>query len=148
MINYLTDVLLSFTPIQAAKIIKLYELLTYFLENFINPSQLSPSFTILWLAFTLYFFSSANLFGYSNLSRGRRIARIISTPPNMMNGTLSICPMLSVICASNATWSFFTNSIMNRHANSTVKNTPNISPGRSSALRFQYIHISNPNKAK
>ncbi len=30
----------------------------------------------------------------------------------------------------------------------SMKNTPNISPGRSSAFFFQYIHMSSPNRAK
>lgn len=37
---------------------------------------------------------------------------------------------------------------MKRLVNRTMKNTPNISPGRSSAFFFHYIHISSANKAR
>ncbi len=61
---------------------------------------------------------------------------------------LSSWPMLRVMVASNASWSFLMNSIRKRLRKVPIRKVPNRSPGRSPEFRRQYIHIIRPNNAK
>jgi hypothetical protein len=59
------------------------------------------------------------------------VHRIIAIPAKI-NGRLNNCPMLKLIPASNATWSFFTNSMMNLALNSVIVKTLNMKPSLTS----------------
>ena len=56
--------------------------------------------------------------------------------------------MLRAMPASKDTWSFLMNSIRKRAPKVPTRNVPKRRPGRSPALRFQYIHIIRPKRAR
>ena len=68
---------------------------------------------------------------------GLSLVQIIIPIPVRMAGILSNCPMLNFIPASNATWSFFTNSIKNLAVYKAIRKTPNMNPSRTFIFFFR-----------